>query len=1151
MEFTRLRLSGFKSFVDPTELYIEPGLTGVVGPNGCGKSNLLEALRWVMGETKPSAMRGSGMDDVIFSGTATRASRNLAEVTLLLDNSTRLAPVALNEDDQIEISRRIERESGSAYRVNGKETRARDVQLLFADMATGAHSPSLVSQGRIGALINAKPRDRASLLEEAAGISGLHSRRHEAELRLRAAETNLGRLQDVMTQIEGQLATLKKQARQAARYRTLSSRLRAAEAMMMHLRWLHATTALEAAEQGMTAIETVVRERAKVQTKASTDQAIAASKVPPLRQEESERGAAVHRLTVARESLDEEEARISRELGQLKGRLEQVGQDATREQSLVTDADKHIAELQSERDELQNNNDGHAEQLEGQQALLNEFEAAVDRNKTLADGASESFTQLSAQKTSLSQQASSLDIQIGDLDKRIQSTREQHDELAAQAQNDPAVREAAAATADTRTAADAAQANADQLSVQALQYAETEADARLAFEEARDELAPLQAEEKALTALLAESEPTGSPVLDDIKSDRGFEAALAAALGDDLSLGTDDEATAFWRGLQPLDSTPDLPAGATPLAQHIKAPAALNRIMSYIGVIDADLGDALHHTLQAGQVLVSKEGDVWRWDGKVTRAGAPSTAAVRLEQRNRLEALAGEIESLQSDVNSRETEWTEAGERAAETAAMEKQAKADLQSAQDALIAARNKEADIAQENARNSSRLQAMAETMERLQADRETLTSRKGELLSNLEELPDIDAYQRSLEEARSTLASSQEQLAETRQSRDFLVREDQQRQHRLANIERELDNWRSRKAGAVRQVEQLAERTTATANELSQLEARPDELQVKRRALEGEMAEASAARQKTANALAEAESDLAGFDKALEEAQREMADAREERVRAEGQLEQARERITDLTQRIEEDLECRPQDTLEISGHKEGAPLPDMEDTHKRLERLKRERDTMGPVNLRADQESEEIQAELDGMEKEKEDLEAAIEKLRRAINSLNREGRERLATAFTEVNEHFTDLFKRLFGGGSAHLELTESDDPLEAGLEIMASPPGKRLQAMSLLSGGEQALTALSLIFAVFMTNPAPICVLDEVDAPLDDANVERFCNLLHEISAKTGTRFLIVSHHPITMSHLHRLFGVTMGERGVSQLVSVDLDQAEELIAAE
>ncbi len=1151
MEFTRLRLSGFKSFVDPTELYIEPGLTGIVGPNGCGKSNLLEALRWVMGETKPSNMRGSGMDDVIFAGTATRPSRNLAEVSLLIDNSDHKAPAALNDSEQIEISRRIERESGSAYRVNGREARARDVHLLFADLATGAHSPSLVSQGRIGALINAKPRDRAALLEEAAGVSGLHSRRHEAELRLRAAETNLERLQDVMTQIEGQLSALKRQARQAARYRTLSTRLRAAEAMMLHLRWVHAQAALEQSQSGLTAIDLVVTERTRIQAKASTEQATAGARVPPLRQVETERAAAEHRLTVAKESLDAEEERTNRELAQLKGRHGQIDQDEDREKAMLTDASGHIERLTTEQREVSSQEDNHHQVLATEEIRLDEATNNVDKTRNLADAAGEEYTRLSAQKESLTQQSASLDIQLGDLDRRIEGSMDEHATLTASAKDNPEAREAAAATTEARKTTENTQESFEAHTLSASKAKDTEAEARQDFEDARNDLSPLQAEQKALESLIADSDDNGSPILDELKVDPGFETALAAAFGDDLSLSADDEAAAFWRTLDPLSDVPDLPTGTASLADHIAAPKALGRIMGFIGVVDEDAGDALQAALAPGQILVSRDGAAWRWDGKTSRAGAPSAAAVRLEQRNRLDALAGDIEGKQSVVNATEAAWTDANERTSEAVALETQARIDLQDAQDALIDARNKEADIAQLDAKKTSRIQSLDETLTRLRTDRKDVAERKETLAQELADMPVVQDYQDKLDTARTSLHEAQEKLAEARQNRDFLVREAQQRQHRLKTITSELESWIGRQSGADTQIKQLAERKRQTEEELSALESKPAQLKARRESLTEEMDKAAKARQEAAAQLAEADSDLAGFDKALTSAQRSMAEAREERVRAEGLVEQSQERIADLKVRIEEELECNPEDTLEISGHKPDTPLPDLEDVSKRLERLRHERDTMGPVNLRADQEAEEIQTDLTTMTNEKADLQAAIDKLRRAITNLNREGKDRLATAFTEVNEHFTDLFKRLFGGGNAHLELTESDDPLEAGLEIMASPPGKRLQSMSLLSGGEQALTALSLIFAVFMTNPAPICVLDEVDAPLDDANVERFCKLLHEMTEQTGTRFLIVSHHPITMSHLDRLYGVTMGEQGVSQLVSVDLDQAEELIAAE
>ncbi|MFN3232429.1 MAG: chromosome segregation protein SMC [Alphaproteobacteria bacterium] len=1150
MQFNRLRLTGFKSFVDPTELYIEEGLTGVVGPNGCGKSNLLEALRWVMGETRPKNIRGDGMDDVIFAGTAVRPARNLAEVTLLLDNATRTAPAAFNDSDQIELSRRIERESGSVYRLNGREARARDVQLMFADLATGAHSPSLVSQGRIGTLINAKPKDRRAILEEAAGTSGLHSRRHEAELRLKAAQKNLERLADLMTQIEAQLAGLKRQARQASRYRTIADRLRATEAMMLHLRWLHATDALGTARQALTEIESTVEERTRATAVASSAQAEAAATLPPLRETEAQAAAAAHRLEVAQENLDAEAARLHETILALTTRIEQIDKDGEREQTMARDAAEHLERLSAEAEKLREEEASHAGRLdEAREAVESLANTTVEAEDTL-DRLNEQAASAAARRASLTGQIESLSRRADDLRSRLAATEAEQQTLANKIADNPAQQQAAQRVADARRDLDMARDTSDDA-----QAAQTEA--ALAEETARDDLSEvksvmqqLQAEESALSTLVGGNSDQYPPILDAIQVDPGFEAAMAAALGDDLDLPADPEAPAFWQTL-PDASDGALPSGAESLAQHVQAPQALSRALAQVGVVDADQGGALQAGLNPGQILVSAEGDAWRWDGKTVKAGAKTAAAIRLEQRNRLEAVIAEIAALQPGLDAATATLHTATESLDDKSEKARAGGAALRAAEEALIEARNAEAEAAQAFADQNSRVGALAETAARLGEDLADAESKLRIAQQDLSGLPSADAHAAPLATAREAVGDARNALADAKATRDGLAREAQFRATRLGAIGGETGSWQERAKSAATQLEQLATRRAEAETEYEALKDKPAALEEKRTSLAGEIETAVEKRRTATAALAEAESVLSERDTALRAAEQSLSEAREHRARIRADLEHAEERLEGVRVRIAEDLECRPEDTLEASGHNPDKPLPEMDDINRKLERLRRERDTMGAVNLRAEEEAKEVQENLDTMLAEKEDLEAAIAKLRQAISQLNREGRERLNAAFGEVNEHFTDLFQRLFGGGQAHLELTESDDPLEAGLEIYASPPGKRLQNMSLLSGGEQALTALSLIFAVFLTNPAPICVLDEVDAPLDDANVERFCDLLHEISQATETRFLVVTHHAVTMAKLHRLFGVTMAEQGVSQLVSVDLGQAEQLIAAE
>ncbi|MFQ5534068.1 MAG: chromosome segregation protein SMC [Sphingomonadales bacterium] len=1151
MQFTRLRLSGFKSFVDPTELYIEPGMTGIVGPNGCGKSNLIEALRWVMGESSPKSMRGGGMEDVIFAGNFNRPQRNFADVTLLIDNTSRTAPAAYNESEQIEVSRRIERDAGSAYRVNGREARQRDVQLLFADAATGPHSPAMVSQGRVGMLINAKPRDRRAILEEAAGISGLHSRRHEAELRLRAAENNLVRLHDVMTQIEGQLGSLKRQAKQASRYKNLSARIRETEALLLHLRWIGAGEALHQAEQQLSAIDTQVSERTAQAAKASTAQADVAATLPRLRDDEARAAAGLHRLAAARDSLDAEERRARETTNQLRARLVQIANDTEREQTLVADAQEVIDRLDRERRQLEALGGQGEARGEAEQKVRQAQEAAVAAESKL-DKLNQEAAAAVARRASLSREIEQTELRRQRLRGEAERTQRQIGELEREQATDDRTRmdaeiEAARLRVDE---SQKAMVDADQ---ERLAATEREAKDRAALNEAEAAVTRLNAEASALADLLdANSNEDYPPATDSITVEAGYEAAIGAALGDDLSVPVAPEAPVHWANVAGPALQQALPDNAEPLSLRVKAPEALARRLSQIGVIEAENGEKLRDRLLPGQRLVTRDGALWRWDGYTAAAGAMNTAAARLEQRNRLERLRSEISDSEAQRDKVRARFEAACIETRAAADRENAARRAWRETEQRLSALREQRLKSDKDASQRASRLAAAQETAARLARDIEETEQRAVDSRQRLANLPTEDTQRAAIVELRTDVEGLRTALAQARGAYDSLEREVKTRLQRLDAIAAERQAWDLRVSNARRQKDRLAERLAEAREELRKVEGRPAEIEQQRLGLVEKIAAAEAERQGAADRLAQAETQLAERDRELKAAQEALAEAREQRVRIEALRDQARERRQAIEERIAEELECEPPQAAMAAGLSgDGAfDLPDVETTAASLERYKRERDRMGPVNLRAETEATELDEQLNVMRTERCDLEAAIGRLRQAIASLNREGRERLLAAFTEVDRHFQELFRELFGGGKAHLALTESDDPLDAGLEIMASPPGKTLQILSLLSGGEQALTALALIFAVFLTNPAPVCVLDEVDAPLDDANVGRFCRLMQRITTTTETRFLIVTHHPLTMSHVDRLFGVTMSEPGISQLVSLDLGEAEQLQAA-
>ena len=1146
VQFTKLRLSGFKSFVDATELDIEPGITGVVGPNGCGKSNLVEALRWAMGETSAKRMRGKEMDDVIFAGSSNRPARNVADVTLVLDNAQRKAPAMFNEFDEIEVVRRIERGSGSTYRVNGKEVRARDVQLLFADAATGAHSTALVSQGRIGAIINSKPQDRRHLLEEAAGITGLHSRRHEAELRLRAAETNLERLDDVISTLESQLQGLKKQARQATRYRNVQDHIRRSEAIVLHLEGVEAKAALAKAEEAFGATEQAVAEATEAAAARSTEQAEAAASLPGLREAEAEAAAALQRLKVDRDALAREEAQAAEGKARAEERLAQLLGDKNRAEALAGDAEAAQQRLDQERSGLNAAAEGEQETLA----------AAESERAAAAERAEEQEQALSAVTRKIAEdeaRANALTRRIEEISQRLERLRQQREQARAQRE---AVERETVAEAELEVAAEAL-ADAEQRLAESREASSAAADAtaetrsreaesrgRLREQEAAQ--AKLEAEIAALTALLEPQEAEmWPPVENAVEVPPGYEAALGAALGDDLAVSTDEAAPVHWQTLAPLASAPALPYGAEPLSAVVRGPAALDRCLSQIGVVgDRETGARLQAQLQPGQRLVTKEGDLWRWDGFVARAEAPTAAAQRIAQRNRLNGLRASLEDVERDTARAAADHGELEAAVEQAAAAERAARQAEGEAFEAVNSARKRHGELAQKAGAVASRLAALDESLARLGSD---VAENEASLAQAREEeagLPDLNLEHQRADELREELAEARSALVERQARLDQLRREAESRGRRLTDIANEYASWARRGEEAKTHLAELEERRAATEAEIEKLAAVPLALSEQRETLAELIEEAETRRRAAADALASGETRLAEADRALKADEARLTSARENRIRAEGAVSQARQTLDNVTQKVREKLDCALDSVLQVAEIEEGQELPPREEVETKLARLVRERENLGAVNLRAEQEARELDEQIVGMQSERSDLINAISRLRQGIASLNREGRERLLAAFEAVNTHFQELFVRLFGGGRAHLKLTESEDPLAAGLEIMASPPGKRLQVMSLLSGGEQALTALALLFGVFLTNPAPICVLDEVDAPLDDANVDRFCALVDELTKATGTRFLVITHHRMTMARVNRLFGVTMAERGISQLVSVDLEAA-------
>lgn len=1151
LRFSKLRLTGFKSFVDPTDLIIADGLTGVVGPNGCGKSNLLEALRWVMGENRPKAMRGGGMEDVIFAGAATRPARNFAEVALQIDNSERLAPAGFNDDDALEIVRRITRDVGSAYKVNTNDVRARDVQMLFADASTGAHSPALVRQGQIAELINSKPKARRRILEEAAGISGLYQRRHEAELKLRGAETNLARVDDVIEQLGNQLGQLARQARQAARYRAIGDELRQSEGMLLYRRWREADEARAAADEELKTRTTQAAQAEGLSRVAAKDRQVKDEALPPLREEEAIAAAVLQRLQVQRDSLNDQEAHALQIIETLKNRILQLARDMEREGGLNRDAIDTIGRLEWEQKELAKASEGQADRLEEASDEAREAASVLQEREGELSQLTEDVARLAARHQSAHRLLE--DTEKTQAKNEAEAAKARDAVSASQDALDSAAQQLETSREAEEEALEAAQDAEERLAEVEEERAETqsrEADARAERSEAEGELNALRAETTALAKLVERDTAEGGQILDRLQVQQGFEKALGAAMVDDLRAPeVEEDGPSGWYVLPQYHDVQPLPDGVTSLVQHVSVPEVLERRMSQIGLVATEDALRLQPMLKPGQRLVSLEGDLWRWDGfRAWAEDAPSAAALRLQQLNRLEelkqAMAAATARADGAVQAHETLQA----RLQELSRVD-QASREARRAADRAVADANRALSRAEAD-RNlaEGRLESLGLAVTRHEEEAMAARSQLQEAQRALADLGDLDAARAEVEDIKMTVEAARIMMMSRRSAHDELRREGEARLKRSQEVTKEISGWRHRLETAEKRMGELVERKEASEEELTDAGAAPEEIAAKREELTDAIDAAEERRRAAADVLVEAETASREAEHASRDAERLAGEAREARARSEARADAARETVAYAAERIMEDQEVSPADLLERLDV-DPDNMPDAAQVEADVNRLKRQRDALGAVNLRAEEDAKEVQEEFDHLTGEKTDLEDAIATLRNGIASLNKEGRERLLTAFEQVNSNFSLLFKHLFGGGEANLVLVESDDPLEAGLEIMCQPPGKKLSTLSLLSGGEQTLTAMALIFAVFLANPAPICVLDEVDAPLDDANVTRFCDLLDEMCRRTNTRFLIITHHAVTMARMDRLFGVTMAEQGVSQLVSVDLKAAATMVA--
>lgn len=1146
VSFRRLRIAGFKSFAEPVSVEILPGLTGIVGPNGCGKSNVVEALRWAMGESNARTLRGGEMDDVIFAGTSGRASRNLAEVALFLDETAGVAPPPFHEQPELQVVRRIERGAGSTYHVNGREARARDVQTLFADLASGARASAMVSQGRVGALVGARPEDRRSVLEEAAGITGLHARRHEAELKLRAAEANLARADDLRAQLDVQLAGLKRQARQASRYRNISGNIRTAEAELLSIQRAFVEFARTETQAELQAAREAVSTATEAVTTATARAAEAADTLPPLREAEAIARTMLERHRLAQEQLAGEEQRARDALAESGRRLGQLRQDLAHAEQLQRDSAATEARLAAEQARLAEAETEHPARAETAEAEAAGASDALRTAEADANRATEAAAEANACAQSALQSLQQAEQRARRLHEQFARLTEERARVLAQ-QVDPTLLERATTdTADAEAALAGARGTLDRAEQGRAMAAAALSAAREAQTAADSARAKLAAECQALAEVLAVKDgERWPPMVDALTVPAGLEAALGAVLGEELTSALNPEAARHWRELPPFEPPPPLPAGAAAFDALVKGPAALARALSQIGLVDDDrAGGAGQAALAPGQVLVSRAGAIWRWDGYTIRAGTPTAAAVRLQQRNRLASLRARLSGAEQASNVARAARSEAETVAQVAAQAEQQARSARRDLEQRLERARAALAGLRNQAATAVARLAAADDQFARVTAERNEADTAHAAARDSHAALPDIGALRASVDAARTALSAARTRDSAARAARDTLAREHAARGHRLRVIEAERESWLERARDASGRVTDLTARLREAEAEQDRVAAAPAQAAARRAEALEALGAAEAAHRRAAEALTGAVSQSGDAERAARSAEAALAARREDAVRAEGLCQQADHAWGVVAERILERFGA----SAELPEPPEGVTQETEEKARKRLERLVKEREEMGPVNLRAEVEAETMEQQIATIETERGELTTAIAKLRGSIGHLNREGRERLNAVFQEVDRNFQQLFSRMFGGGRAHLALVGSDDPLEAGLEIFAQPPGKKLATLSLLSGGEQALTALSLIFAVFRCNPAPVCVLDEVDAPLDDANVDRFCTLLEDMVRETATRFLVVTHHPLTMARMDRLYGVTMQERGVSRLLSVDLAQAEAMV---
>ena len=1136
MKFQSVRISGFKSFLEPIEIEINKGLTGIVGPNGCGKSNIVEAIKWIMGENSARQMRGDGMDDVIFAGTDERPSRNFAEVTIKLNNSEKKAPAAFNHLSEIEISRKIEREKGSIYRINGKQVRSRDVQLIFADSGTGARSSGIVSQGRIAQIIDASPENRRGILEEAANIKGLHSRRHEAELKLNAASNNLDRLLDIEKTYKEQLVELEKQGRKAARYRSIGDRLRKAEATLFSTLLFNAKTEYNILKNELhTVTENVSKAQIEV-SKNTTSKLDILSEIPILRNIEAEKAAILQSLNITKIKLEEEQTSAKIALNNIISQITQLEKDTSRENQIEEDAEKSLSSLILEEENLKIDTKNFS-------SKISEATQAVKSLKIKSDEADKKLSSITSEIYTINSDKSDLERRIINLNEKIENTQNQISKYNLEnysktiEANEKKILELQKLFSENDLLIDTFKKKLTQLETLELTLTkEKNIDANI--------LNQTNAEINTLSSLLGDDSLNKNTLEKNINTTDHLEDAIGSVLGETLlapiySNNEIIENTTYWRDGFDIKLTSPLPKEAIPLISKIKSSSILETALQGVGIVEnEELAFKLQKKLTYGQALTTAEGGLWRWDGFVQPKGVKNSYSERLQQIARFKVLQSQLSSQKESVFLIDKKLIEYSENI-------KKYRTDIIKLQSTLSGLNSDSNRLELENSKIEIQLTSSALLIKELKSTEVTSKVELIELkkqISQIVNLPSLLADELSIrnnaEQFRNNLTEAMAAEQQIKNHESFQLRN-------IAQIKHQKESWITRKQEAKSRLSSLHERLEFSKNEMDRLSNLPNDFDKKEEQIRIEIEAAIINRNLAADKLVITETSQNDAEKLEKESEKNVSMLRENMIKVQSLLDLADTKILNIEERIFEKLRIKSDQLSELTGIKENNEISsNIEALEKTVERLLNERESLGAVNLRAEEEMNEMNDKIEIMFKERIDLEEAIEKLRNGIFELNKEGRERLKKSFTVVNENFKNLFQKLFGGGNAELKLVGHDDPLQAGLEVLASPPGKKMQLLSLLSGGEQALTAISLIFSVFLCNPSPICILDEVDAPLDDTNVGRFCDLLNKIAEETNTYFMVITHHRLTMAKMDRLFGVTMEQKGISKLVSVDLEQA-------